>query len=147
MTRAEMEAIAERINTGTDNSETSRALIVFNLTDKPISGVAAFSASMSWLLGVPLPPGAVTDFDSNPVASAIYDLGLGPDTKGRADRCQLSFNLRFAASDVPAHGWRTYIASYTKTAAEQAELGLGAVELVVIETLRHSGDLPPTGTF
>ena len=53
-------AIADRIDTGLDSPETSRALVVFNRTEQPLSGVAVFRASMSWPRDMPLPPVVVT---------------------------------------------------------------------------------------
>jgi len=114
----------------------------------PLSGVAVFPADMSWPLGTSLPPVAVMEMDGTPVASAITAKSAGPDRKGRANRCQLTFELRFAVTDVPARGWKTYIAAYTPvpsllTLTEVTETS----GLLVIETTRHAGDLPPVGTF
>jgi len=138
--------IADRINTGLEDPENSRALVVFNRTDQPASGVAVFRAAMSWPHNLPLPPVVVTDA-GRPVPSAIHDMTEGPDTKGRADRRQLAFALRFAVADVPAKGWRTYIAAYTDVPMPALEDFVETPSLVVVETTRHGGDLPPTGNF
>ena len=141
----DLQAIADRINTGTADPDTSRALVVFNLTDLPLSGIAAFQADMSWHADTPLPPVVVTDMDGQAVPSAITDFREDVDRKGRADRRQITFSLRFAVQDVPPQGWRTYIASYTSEAAPDAT-GAPADEtlgLIVVETMRHLGDLPP----
>lgn len=135
----DLRTVAERINTGSDNPETSRALVVFNETGAPLSGVAVFEASMSWPVAVPLPPVAVTEFDGTPVVSECADFADGPDVKGRADRRQISFVLRFAVTDVPAHGWKTYLAAYAPVPAP-------TLGLTVLETTRHDGDLPQEGT-
>lgn len=140
--------VAERINTGTSAPDTSRALVVFNLTDEPIAGPAVFHAFMSWPVGTPLPPVAVMDMDGTRVTSSITDWTEGPDAKGRADRRQLSFAIRFAVSDVPAQGWRTYIAAYVSEPVPNPNADLTETAgLVVLETTRHEGDLPPVGTF
>lgn len=139
--------IAERINTGTGNPDTSRALVVFNLTPQPQSGVAVFRASMSWPRDVPLPPVVVTDSDGQPVPSALREMIQGADAKGRADRVQLNFAIYFAAASVPAQGWRTYIASYTDAPLLELENVLPNADLVVIETTRHGGDSPMVGNF
>lgn len=139
MTPDDLRAPAERINTGADNPETSRALVVFNQTDAPLSGVAEFQASMSWPVGVPLPPVIVTEFDGTPVASELVNRADGPDAKGRAERRQLTFSLRFAVFDVPARGWKTYLAAY-------APLASPTPGLTVLETTRHVGSLPQEGT-
>lgn len=141
----ELHTIAERINTGTENPDTSRAFVVFNFTSSPLSGVAVFRASMAWPCDVPLPPVSVTDAAGSVVASAIREIQTGSDAKGRADRVQLSFALWFAATEVPANGWRTYIASYAEGPTLALEDLVETPGLVVVETTRHGGDLPPTG--
>jgi len=141
----DFQAIAERINTGTENPETTRALVVFNISPHSQSGVAMLRASMSWPRDVPLPPVIITGNDELPVPSALREMMQGADTKGRADRVQLSFAIYFAAADVPVHGWRTYIASYTDAPSPGLENALPNADLVVMETTRHSGDLPTTG--
>ncbi len=141
------QAIAERINTGAENPETSRALVVFNSTSLTLGGVAAFHASMAWPHDTPLPPVSVTDADSSTVPSAVREMQIGPDAKGRADRVQLSFSLCFAVADVPANGWRTYIASYTDAPTLALEDFVETPGLVVVETTRHGGDLPRQGSL
>jgi hypothetical protein len=140
-------AIADRIDTGTDNPETSRALIVFNSTDLPIRGVAVFHASMSWPRDTPLPPVAVIEREEGIVPAAIIDLLESTDAKGRPDRRQLTFSLCFAVSDVPAHGWLTYLASYAEAASPLLQHFVETPGLFVVETTRHDGDLPPRGNF
>jgi hypothetical protein len=142
----DLAAITDRINTGLDAPETSRALVVFNQTDQPVSGVAVFRAAMSWPRAVPLPPVVVTDAGRR-VPSAVRDMTEGPDGKGRLDRCYLTFSLCFAVFDVPANGWHTYIAAYTDAPAPALEDFVETPGLVVVETTRHSGDLPPVGSF
>jgi len=142
----DLAAITDRINTGLDAPETSRALVVFNQTDQPLSGVAVFRAAMSWPHNLPLPPVVVMDA-GRPVPSAIHDMTEGPDGKGRLDHRQLAFSLGFAVSDVPANGWHTYIAAYTDAPADALEDFVETPGLVVVETTRHSGDLPPAGNF
>ncbi len=144
---ADLQTIAERISTGTDSPETSRALVVFNSISQPLSGIAVFRASMSWPRDVPLLLVSVSDADGTIVPSAVREMQAGPDAKGRADRVQLSFSLCFAVSDVPAKGWRTYIASYTDSAALALEDFVEAPGLSVVETTRHGGDLPGQGSF
>lgn len=143
----DFQAIAERINTGTENPDTSRALVVFNSTSQTLSGVAVFRASMAWPQDVPLPPVFVTDADDAAVPSAVREMETGPDAKGRANRVQLSFSLCFAVSDVPANGWRTYIASYADVATLVLEDFVETPGLSVVETNRHGGDLPMHGSF
>jgi hypothetical protein len=142
-----LSSVARRINTGTDNPETSRALIVFNLTSKPLSGAAVFRASMSWPRERSLPPVVVTDGEGIPIASALREMTQGADSKGRADRVQLSFALYFTVKDVPANGWCTYLAAYANTPAFALEDFIETPGLVVVETTRHRGDLPLTGTL
>ena len=147
MTLPELQAIADRINTGTNDPDTSRALVVFNLTSHPVSGIAEFRASMSWSLHQPLPPVAVTEPDGTAVPAAVLEMQSGPDGKGRSERRQLSFALHFAVSDVPAQGWRTYIASYADASSPLLENGSEPVDLNVVETIRHSGDFSSMGKF
>lgn len=140
--------IAERIETGTADPETSRALVVFNVTHERLSGTAIFHAEMSWPLGTPLPPVVVMEMDGTPVASALTDQNEGPDLKGRAERRHLSFDLRFAVQAVPARGWKTYLAAYAERVLPVVENALTETPgLIVVETLRHGGDLPAAGTF
>ena len=141
----DLHSIAERIHTGTDSPDTSRALVVFNLTPQPQSGVAVFRASMAWPQGAPLPPVVVTDSDEVPVPSALRDMTQGVDAKGRADRVQLNFALYFAADVVPANGWRTYLASYTDALGPALEDFVETPGLTVVETTRHGGDLAMVG--
>ena len=141
------QSIAERINTGTENPETSRALVVFNSTSQPLSGVAIFQASMAWPRDMPLPPVSVSDAEGNTVPSAVREMQEGPDAKGRANRVQLSFALCFAVSAVPANGWRTYLASYTDVMALVLEDFIETPGFSVVETTRHDGDLAMSGNF
>ncbi len=140
-------SIAKRINTGTENPATSRALVVFNSITQTLSGTAVFRAAMAWPRDVPLPPVSVTDTDGSVVPSTVREMQTGPDVKGRADRVQLSFALCFAISDVPASGWRTYIASYADAPTLALEDFVETPGLTVVETTRHSGDLPMQGSF
>jgi hypothetical protein len=140
-----LSALVHRIDTGTDSLDMSRALVVFNLTPQSQSGVAVFRASMSWPRDVPLPPVVITDSDVRPVPSAIRDMTQGLDAKGRADRVQLGFAIYFMVTDVPTNGWRTYIATYTDAPSPELENAPPNADLIVMETTRHSGDLPVTG--
>ena len=144
-TTAALRAVAERVNTGAADPETSRALVVFNRTDRPLAGTAVFRADMAWPRDTPLPPVVIRELGGEVVPSALTDRHEGPDRKGRADRRQVAFALRFAVQEVPPQGWRTYIAAYTDTpASDTAEVLADATPgLEVIETLRHGGDLPP----
>lgn len=144
-----LQSFAERIDTGTADPATSRALVVFNQTHQPLSGTAVFHAAMSWPRATPLPPLIVTDFDGNSVPFTVTDFSCSPDRKGRADRKHLAFALRFAVHDVPAHGWRTFIASYAAQPPAEASSSLPPETpgLVVVETHPHPGDLPAEGTF
>ena len=143
------QAIAERINTGTENPDTSRALVVFNCTSQTLSGVAVFRASFSWPRAVVFPAVVVIDSLGNEVISRPHNLENKPDTKGRHDRWQISFDLRFLVSNIPAQGWHTYYALYADVpdqrvlAPENAE----TPGLVVVETTRHGGDLAIQGRF
>ena len=85
--------------------------------------------------------------NGDPVPAAIHGMTYSPDLKGRPDRYQLSFALRFAVTDIPAQGWRTYIAAYTETTFLGLENATEIADLGVVETTRHGGDLPPTGNF
>ncbi len=142
----QLAAIAERINTGLDDPDTSRALVVFNPTDAPVSGVAVFRTAMAWPRGLPLPPVVVTD-GGRIVPAAVRDRTEGPDAKGRADHLSLAFSLCFAVVGVPANGWRTCIASYTDAPAFVLEDFVETPGLIVVETTRHGGDLPPVGVL
>ncbi len=142
----QLAAIAERVNTGLDDPDTSRALVVFNQTDQPASGIAVFRAAMSWPRDLLLPPVVVTD-EGRIVPAAVRNMTEAPDIKGRAARCQLTFSLCFAVSDVPAKGWRTYIAAYTDAPAATLGDFMETSGLVVVETTRHGGDLAPVGNF
>ena len=143
----QFQLIAERIDTGFEDAEISRALVVFNLTPQPLSGIADFRASMSWPRDAPLPPVVVTNAEGLVVPSAVREMMQGADVKGRADRVQLSFALCFAVSDVPANGWRTYVASYADAPMVALKDFVETPGLTVVETTRHGGDLPMVGSF
>lgn len=148
MPQTDISYIAKRIETGLADPHTSRALVVFNLTDSPISGSAVFHAEMSWPVGTPLPPVVVMEMDGTRVASALTDQYKSPDLKGRADRRHLSFDLYFLVRDVPACGWKTYLAAYAERGSSVQDNALTETPgLIVVETLCHEGDLPPVGTF
>ncbi len=142
-----LQLIADHINTGTENPDTSRALVAFNLTPLPFSGIAVFRASMAWPREMPLPPVSIADADGKIVPSAVREMQTGPDAKGRAGRVQLSFALCFAVSNVPVNGWRTYLASYADAPTLLLEDFMETPDLVVVETTRHGGDLPMVGNF
>ena len=141
----DLHAIAERINTGTENPDTSRALVVFNSTSQSLSGVAVFRAAMSWPRDVPLPPVVITDNAGVPVPAALRDMMRGADAKGRMDRVQLSFALCFAVAAVLPNGWRTYLASYADAPTLPLEDFVETTGLNVVETTRHGGDLAMCG--
>ena len=141
----DFQSIAERINTGTENPDTSRALVVFNSTSQSLNGGVVFRVSMSWPRDVPLPPVVITDSAGVPVPAALCDMTRGADLKGRMDRVQLSFALCFAVADVPPNGWRTYLASYTDTPSPGLEDFVETPGLVVVETTRHGGNLAMCG--
>ena len=143
----DLQSITERINTGTENPDTSRALVVFNLTPQLLSGTAVFRASMSWPRDFPLPPITVTDSAGVPVPSVIQDKTQGPDTQGRADRVQLSFAIYFCVTGVPANGWRTYLASYADAPSPPRKDFVETPGLTVVETTRHAGDLAMAGVL
>ena len=143
----QLQSLAGNINTGLDNPENSRALVVFNQTHLSQSGTAVFRASMSWPLNLPLPPVAVTNGEGNLVPASIGGMSEAPDPKGRATHALLSLALRFDVSDIPPSGWRTYYASYAASASPLLENAAENADLIVIETTRHGGDLPPTGNF
>lgn len=142
-----LEAVAVRINTGTDSLDTTRALVVFNMTDTPLNGAAVFHATMSWPRADPLPPILVTDMEGNAVPVALRGMTEAPDANGRADRHQLSFVLCFAVTDIPANGWRAYIAAYADAPSPPLHDFVETPGLSVVETLRHGGDLPPVGNL
>lgn len=143
----QLQALTERIDTGLADPDTSRALVVFNQTAVPQSGCAVFHAAMSWTANLPLPPLAVTEADGSVVAASVRGMTEDPDLKGRTDRLRLSFALHFAVRDVPAQGWRTYLASYADVSSPALENGRENADLSVVETTRHGGDLPLTGNF
>lgn len=149
MATPDLNEIARRIDTGSANPETSRALVVFNESDAPVTGVAVFQAEISWPMNDLLPFIAVSDMEGNPVISDIPDIAEGPDPKGRADWQRLAFPLRFAVADVPPRGWRTYLAFYGGeiVAPDPQGLDIESAGLTVVETTRHGGDLPSCGTF
>jgi hypothetical protein len=145
MSLKDLQTIAAQIHTGVSNPETSRALIVFNRTDGFLDGTAVFRAEMSWSADLPLPPVVISELGGAAVSSVLTDWQEEPDPKGRADKRQISFALHFAVHNVPAQGWRTYIAAYSDAIGpvlpeSQCDETLG---LIVIETLRHEGPLPP----
>ena len=145
----QLTSVADRINTGPTDPNASRALVVFNLTNDPLDGVAVFRADMSWPADTPLPPVVVRDLDGVSVPSSITDRQEAVDKKGRADRRQLAFSLRFAVRDVPPQGWRTYIAAYAHAPVPNLSEVVAdeTPGLVVVETLRHAGELPPTASW
>ena len=147
MTSDDLRAVADHINTGLACPDTSRALVVFNLTEQFLGGAAVFLASMSWPRDTPLPPVVVTDLTGVPVAATIQYKAEAPDTKGRADRRLLSFALCFQVSDVPPNGWHTYMAAYADVPSPPLQDFVETTGLVVVETSRHGGDLPPVGNF
>ncbi len=149
MPPTDLQAIAGRINTGTADPDTTRALVVFNHADAAQSGVAVFRVQMSWPVETPFPPVLVTDLDGQPVPSALADWQEASDARGRPDHRQISFALRFLVGDVPARGWRTYLAAFVAVPAPNAPAAMApeTPHFTVVETLPHSGDLPHAGTF
>ena len=143
----QLQSLADRINTGLDNPETSRVLVVFNQTDRSQSGTAVFRASMSWPLNLPFPPVAVTNGEGNLVPASIGMMSEAPDPKGRSTRALLSLAVRFDVADIPPSGWRTYYAAYAEHASPPLENGAENADLMVVETTRHDGDLSPNGNF
>ena len=142
MAERDLQALAARIDTGTAHADTSRALVVFNDTDAPISGVAVYFASMPWPLQELVPPVSVTDMDGHAVPCDMSDMAEGPDPKGRATHRELAFQIHFEVTDVPAQGWKTYIASFSDAPPDPEGLSAATDGLTVIETTRHGGDLP-----
>ncbi len=145
-TASNLQPIADRINTGLEDTETTRALVVFNCrTDGPLSCSAVFPVAMSWLVSTPFPPVTVTDENGSLVASAVRFYRQSPDIKGRKTHCHVWFELWFDVCDVPQRGWKTYIAAYTEVPGPLLTEFHGLHGLLVVETTRHGGDLPRVG--
>ena len=85
--------------------------------------------------------------DGSVVPSAIMAYGEFADKIGRPDYRGVHFELRFAVVDIPVNGWKTYLAAYTEQAPPILKDLPGQHGLIVVETTRHGGDLPPVGTF
>jgi len=129
--------IASRIDTGTTNPDSSRALIVFNTTSEPLSGIAVFHVDMPWRDGRELQGIQVSHLLSQRVC--ISSISEPIFSGGR-----IMFDLCFEVVDIPALGWDTYIAEYVETATNKlSTLHPNTVDLVVHETPRHTGSLSP----
>ena len=81
------------------------------------------------------------------MSAAIDEMSEAADPKGRADRVLLSLALRFDVTDVPPLGWHTYYAAYAESSSLPLENTAENDKLIVVDTTRHGGDLPPTGNF
>ncbi|MEO7719393.1 MAG: hypothetical protein ABIY70_24590 [Capsulimonas sp.] len=141
---------AENIDTGLDAPETSRALVVFNTTHEIGNGTAVYHAQMPWRRGVPLPPIMVTQWDGAIVPSWVSPVQRTKDERDRPDREQIAFDIFFSVKDVYAQGWKTYLAWFTdQTSSEEFDEAprTPRTGFVVIETTRHGGHLPTSGTF
>jgi hypothetical protein len=156
---AQYEQIALNIDTGTDDAETSRALIVFNPTSLAVSGIAVFHVDMPWPAGRVLPSIGVTHLDQTVQSSlsiptflpARIAAAVGPPAVGTKELGRLIFDLRFEVHDVPANGWDTYIAKYGPDSPADKDSIPHPVQpisaLAVVETTRHHGVLDPRWTL
>jgi hypothetical protein len=141
MDRSILKSIADQINTGACDIDVARALVVFNVSDEEITGIAGFAAEIGWLANDPLPAISISELDGNSIPSAMRSISKKPDPKGRPGRCRISFELVFATCGIPASGWKTYTAVYSDEVNGTPLLSGTVVDerLIVIETLFHDG--------
>ncbi len=142
-----LQEFAERIDTGNDNPDRSRALIIFNFSDKPLEGLVLFSVDMPWTDTDELPPVRVCKFGSEEAApSGIRQLKHEPAAPGQA-KGRISFGLCFEVDLVGEHSYATYIAEYVESQDVPEVIGEPADSQYyrVVETVRHEGELPPFG--
>ncbi len=139
----------ERIDTRCGRPESTRALVVWNTGDAPVSGIAVFHADYRVRSGFTLPGILVTASDGTVMASSTLNFTEAVD-EGEEDRPRIAFDLAFAIREIPARSWAAYFAAY----AAEAGPRLGACDLdaiprslAVIETLCRAGELPMAGSF
>jgi hypothetical protein len=139
--------ISEAIDTGLDHPETSRALIVFNTSGEPLVGLLVFHVEMPWRVGHDLPPLQATNLASQRVCRhRILNLIFVPPPHDE-DRGLLHFDLWIEVEGVAPRGWETLIVEYVSRSGEEQTdavipLPLDPDRYVIVETLRHGGDLP-----
>jgi hypothetical protein len=147
MDRHHLKSIADQIDTGAGEIESARALIVFNLSDAAVTGLACFSAEIGWPMSHQMPAISVCELAGDIVPTSVRSVSERPDPKGRPDRRRIAFELVFAATEVPAHGWSSYVARYVDQ-HQGTIVSPNAVfddRLVVVETEFHDGRYPSSG--
>lgn len=144
-----LQQIADLIDTGTENSENSRALVVFNLTPQALNGCARYRVSMPWKIDHIMPPIVVSNMDGFPIDSEVSHLSQNPLAMAREGYMQIEFDLLFRVTTINPISWQTYIAAFSDCTVETATEYLSPIiaALQVFETNRHNGIYPHTGTL
>jgi hypothetical protein len=143
--RAQLREIVENIDTGAGDLEIARALVVFNLSDRDITGAAVLGAEIGWPADEPMPGVDIVRFDGLKSHTEIRVKRQFSDPKGRPNRVRIAFDLIFMVDAIPSRSWRTYRATYCAP-GDQSGVPLDITpELIVIETLFHAGSLPAVG--
>jgi hypothetical protein len=139
--------IASRVHTYNIADDLSRALIVFNFSGIEANGPAEFVSEVTWEKDREFPGVIVTSWDGDSVLTAVRDVEVTPDRKGRADKVRLRFNLHFLVEGLPKRSWRTYIARMSGERVANAVLFEPDRSMVVFEVGQQAGDLGPSGAL
>lgn len=147
--RSILTRIAQSVHTLDVIDAQSRALIVFNVSECTISQTARFVSEVTWDTSSQFPGVCITTWSGEEVASAITDLRAEPDSKGRAGKVRLTFNLDFHVSALEGRSWQTFIARFGSTSDEAQPMRLGEPHpsFVVLEAEAQRGELSPAGTL
>lgn len=144
-----LQALANRINTLDYCDNDSRALVVFNLGNTVRGEMACLACEVTWQVQQLFPGVIITDQFGVPAQSFISDHSYRPDHRGRKGLVRMHFVLRFLVDQLDGSSWRTFIARIGSDDGAVASCVAGApcLNLFVIETTRHNGDLDMSGTF
>jgi len=153
----EIAAYLPRINTSSvhQRDTSTRILVVWNPETAPYSGPVRFRAAFPVRVAFGRRPVTVRDAHGAVVPSHFTVSEITPRADLPEDKVLWTLELEFLAV-VPARGWRSYAATYGYSALSRSDdpdfwerqttspLVSSPLQVQVVETLSHSGDLPAT---
>ena len=139
----------ELIDTSHPNPDATRALVVWNPKETSAQGIAVFHAEYRMKRSIALIGVDVRNGGGLAVPSTLLNVAMRDTDDGSGTHNIVSFDLAFIIEEIAPRSWATYFASYAAAAGELNSGMPDAVmaDVVVLETLCHTGPLPACGSF
>jgi len=139
----------ELIDTSHTNPDATRALVVWNPKETSTRGIAVFHAEYRMKRSIALIGVDVRNGSGLAAQSALWNVVMRDTGDGSDTHHVVSFDLAFIIEEIAPRSWATYFASYAAAAGELTSDAPDAAmaDVVVLETLCHTGLLPACGSF